>query len=146
MQKKFNPWARNQARRALVQALYQWQLSATELEILEKEYTVGKKSRQFDSEFFLTILRAVLTNFVEIDGIYSQHLDRNLGDLDPIEKAILRLGSYELKERQDVPFRVVVDEYVELAKVFGAEDSFKYVNGILDAVGRKLRLSGDGRL
>ena len=77
-----------------------------------------------------------------MDKLYSPYLDRQVDELDQVEKAILRLGTYELSECLDVPFRVVVDEYIELAKTFGTQDSFRYINGILDSVGHDLR--GDG--
>jgi N utilization substance protein B len=75
----------------------------------------------------------------ELDELLTPYLDRRVEELSQIEKAILRLGAYELKERLDVPYRVVINEGIELAKVFGADDSFKYVNGVLDKLARKLR-------
>jgi N utilization substance protein B len=74
-----------------------------------------------------------------LDELLTPYLDRRVEELSQVEKAILRLGAFELKERQDVPYRVVINEGIELAKVFGAEDSFKYVNGVLDKLARQLR-------
>ncbi len=139
MSKKFNPWARHQSRRALVQALYQWQLTAALTEDLEQQFLKDTKPRRFDREFFSKVLHGVLIGHERMDKLYSPYLDRQISELDQVEKAILRLGTYELSECLDIPFRVVVDEYIELAKTFGAEDSFKYINGILDSVGHELR-------
>ena len=75
----------------------------------------------------------------ELDGLYASFLDRQLKELDPIELALLRMGAFELRERIDVPYRVVINEAVALAKKFGAADSFKYINGVLDRLARQLR-------
>jgi len=81
----------------------------------------------------------VLPHSAEIDELFVAYLDRELSSLDQVELAILRLGAFELKHRVDVPYRVVIDEYVELAKLFGAQDSYKYVNGVLDRLAREVR-------
>ena len=142
MPKKFNPWARHQSRRALVQALYQWQMTAAITEDLEHQFVKEPKPRRFDREFFSKILHGVLIGHERMDKLYSPYLARQVDELDQVEKAILMMGTYELSECLDIPFRVVVDEYIELAKTFGAQDSFRYINGILDSVGHDLR--GDG--
>jgi len=89
-----------------------------------------------DDVFFSQVLRGVITQTERLDGKFSDLLDRKLEDLDQVELALLRLGTYELTERIEVPFKVVISEYVGLAKTFGAEASHGYINGVLDRVAR----------
>jgi N utilization substance protein B len=139
MSSKPNPWARRKARRALVQAVYQWQMADADTAVLEREFLEAQALEKADVDFFSELLRGVLHHSDEIDASFSPFLDRSLASLDQVERAILRLGAFELSHRIDVPYRVVIDEYVELAKLFGAEDSFKYINGILDRLAREVR-------
>jgi N utilization substance protein B len=139
MPSKPNPWARRRARRALVQAVYQWQMSDADTSVVEKEFLAAEALVKADVEFFQELLRGVLQHSDEVDALFAPLLDRSLASLDQVELAILRLGAFELKNRIDVPYRVVIDEYVQLAKLFGAEDGYKYINGVLD------RLAGDIR-
>ncbi|MDH3642156.1 MAG: transcription antitermination factor NusB [Gammaproteobacteria bacterium] len=139
MPSKPNPWARRRARRALVQAVYQWQMSDADTSAVEREFLAEKALAKADVEFFQELLRGVLHHSDEVDVLFTPLLDREFASLDQVELAILRLGAFELKNRIDVPYRVVIDEYVQLAKLFGAEDSYKYINGVLD------RLAGDIR-
>jgi len=81
----------------------------------------------------------VLLRCAELDELLIPNLDRKLAELDKVELAVLRLGTFELKNRTDVPYRVVIDEYIELAKLFGAEDGHKYVNGVLNKLAHSLR-------
>jgi N utilization substance protein B len=92
-----------------------------------------------DQEFFDELLRGVLLRCAELDELLIPNLDRKLSELDKVELAVLRLGTFELKNRTDVPYRVVIDEYIELAKLFGAEDGHKYVNGVLNKLAHSLR-------
>ena len=139
MPSKPNPWARRRARRALVQAVYQWQMSGADTSAVEQEFLAAEALAKADVEFFQELLRGVLHHSDEFDALFAPLLDREIASLDQVELAILRLGAFELKNRIDVPYRVVIDEYVQLAKLFGAEDSYKYINGVLD------RLAGDIR-
>lgn len=139
MPSKPNPWARRRARRALVQAVYQWQMSGADTSAVEQEFLAAEALAKADVEFFQELLRGVLHHSDEVDALFAPLLDRAVASLDQVELAILRLGAFELKSRIDVPYRVVIDEYVQLAKLFGAEDSYKYINGVLD------RLAGDIR-
>jgi len=134
-----NVWDRRRARRALVQAVYQWQITSADAFAVEKEFLDSGALKKVDTDFFTALLRGVTVGSDELDALLAPLLDRNLDDLDKVELALLRLGAYELKHRIDVPFRVVIDEYVELARVFGAEGSFKYVNGVLDKLAVELR-------
>ena len=123
----------------MLQAVYQWQMTAADAYVVEKEFLDSGALKKADGDFFKALLRGVMFGSDELDALFSPLLDRGLQDLDKVELALLRLGTYELKHRIDVPFRVVIDEYVELAKVFGAEDSFKYINGVLDRLAGQLR-------
>ena len=92
-----------------------------------------------DEAYFEELLHQVPRHVAELDALFGELLDRPIAEVDPVERAVLRLGTYELQHRLDIPYRVVINEGVELAKIFGAEDGHKYVNSILDGVARKLR-------
>ena len=139
MASKTNPWARRQARRALVQAVYQWQMTGGDVSVVESQFSDGKTLAKADVAFFTELLRGVVRDPDAMDQVYVAHLDRAVKDLDHVERAVLRLGCFELLHRIDVPYRVVVSEYVELTKTFGAQDSYKYINGILDQVAKQQR-------
>jgi N utilization substance protein B len=132
-------WARRRSRRALLQAVYQWQMTQAETAVIERDLVEEGALKKADREFFKELLRGVAFGTEELDALLAPALDRKVEELDKVELALLRLGAYELKHRVDVPFRVVIDEYVELAKVYGAEDSFKYINGVLDRLAQELR-------
>lgn len=136
---KANIWARKKARRALVQAVYQWQLSGHTFTSVKHDFMEGDALKKADVEFFSELLQHVLYNVEAVDAHFAERLDRPLAQLDQVELAILRLATVEFAERIDVPYRVVIDEYVELAKTFGAQDSHKYINGVLDALALSLR-------
>ena len=129
---------RKRARDLLVQALYQWQLSGTDPVQVEAEFRADN-GRKTDWDFFHEALSYVTQNVKEVDQSYVAWLDRDLKQLDPIETGILRLGLYELGQRIDVPYRVVINEYVDLAKKYGASESHRFINGVLDKAARKLR-------
>ena len=139
MASKPNPWARRRARRALVQAVYQWQMTGCDLSEVEGQFSNDETLAKADREFFTELLRGVVLDPQALDELFAGYLDRDVKDLDQVERAILRLGCFELQHRVDVPYRVVIDEYVELAKTFGAEASHKYINGVLDRVARARR-------
>jgi len=132
-------WARKKARRALVQAIYQWQMTGASPSVVIKEFEEGEALKNADPEFFADALRRIALHADLLDEQFTPLLDRAHKDLDPVEMALLRLGVDELMHRPDVPYRVVIDEYVELAKTFGAEESHKYINGVLDKLSRQLR-------
>ncbi len=129
---------RKRARDLLVQALYQWQLSGTDPVQVEAEFRADN-GRKTDWDFFHEALSHVTQHVAEVDQSYAGWLDRDLKQLDPIETGILRLGLYELGQRMDVPYRVVINEYVDLAKKYGASESHRFINGVLDKAARKLR-------
>lgn len=132
-------WARRKARKVAMQAVYQWQMTDADLRPLEQEYRVAGALKKTDDEFFSELLQGVVRNHEALDARLAPLLDRAVDDLDRVELALLRLGAWELEHRIDVPYRVVIDEYVELAKSYGAEDSYKYVNGVLDRLSSTLR-------
>ncbi|MDX2349124.1 MAG: transcription antitermination factor NusB [Porticoccus sp.] len=133
------PSTRKKARQLLVQALYQWQISGSDIGGIEVEFFTDNNMTKVDAEFFRELLHGIPRKLDEIDGAYEPHLDRKLGDLDPISRALLRMGTYELSFRIDVPYKVVINEAVNLAKKFGPTDAYKYINSILDKVAMATR-------
>lgn len=131
--------ARSRARQCAVQALYQWQLTAQSSAEIEEQFVTEREMGKADREFFHELLSQVPAQIDELDQALRDHVDRPIEQIDPVERAILRLGVYELKARPETPYRVVINEAVELAKTFGAEQGHKYVNSVLDKVARKLR-------
>ena len=137
MTKSYRP--RSRARRAVLQALYQWQLSGQSPNEVEAQFFAERPLDNVDLDYFQILLRNIPVHSDELDEILLPSLDRPVSQLDPIEKAILRIGAFELLHRPEIPLRVVINEAVELAKCFGAEQSHKFVNGILDKVAHKNR-------
>ena len=133
------PSARRKARELAVQAIYAWQMSKNPVEQIELSTITSNDMKKVDTDYFLEILRAVVRNSAELDSKIKPYLGRLPEELDPVEKAILRLATYELVERLDVPFKVVINEAIELAKSFGAEESHKFINGVLDKAIKTLR-------
>ena len=130
---------RSRARRAALQAIYQWQMTAQALEIIGAQFRDDKSWKRIDEELFSALLYGVTANVVALDESLQPILDRPVAQLDAVERAILRMGAFELTRRHDVPWRVVINECVQLAREFGAEQSHKYVNGILDNLARRSR-------
>ena len=130
---------RRKARHFGLQALYQWTLSDASLVDIDAEFRVDNDFRHTDGEYFQALLRGVMEDVEALEALFSPLLDRALDDLDPIERNLLRMGTFELKERIDVPYKVVINEAVSLAKKFGATESHRYINGILDKVASELR-------
>ena len=128
------PKMRQKARRLLAQALYSWDVGGTDLIDIEAEFHVDNNMKTVDTDLFHEVLFGVPKNLSEIDADYESYLDRQQNQLDPVSRAILRLSTYEMLYRIDVPYKVVINEGVNLAKTFGPTDAFKYINGILDRV------------
>ncbi|HDR1151634.1 TPA: transcription antitermination factor NusB [Pasteurella multocida] len=131
-EKKISP--RRRARECAVQALYSWYVSQNSPAEIELNFMAEQDLKGVDTPYFRRLFRQTAENVDVVDQIMMPYLDREVSELDPIEKAILRLAVYELKFELDVPYKVVINEAIEVAKVFGAEDSHKYVNGVLDKV------------
>ena len=124
--------SRHMARRSVVQALYQWELTGQLGAGVEDSFLDDWGLEGVDQEYFKQLVRGVLKYTVELDRILEQCLDRDLASVDPIERTVLRIGTYELQFRPEIPFRVVLNEAIELARVFGAEEGYRFVNGVLD--------------
>jgi N utilization substance protein B len=136
---RFDPWSRRRARRLLLQALYQWQMSGADEAEIERQFREDPNFERVDAVFFHEVLRGVVSSCAALDECLAPLLDRKVMELDRVELALLRMGVYELCHRHDVPFKVAIDEAVGLARVFGAEESHRYINGVLDAVARTQR-------
>ena len=136
---KPNIWQRRRARRALVQALYKWHMTKADLDGILLEFEEGGGLSRADKAFFKEILSYAIETNIELRSTIMTCLDREYDRLDFVEQAILELATTEFAQRLDVPYRVVIDEYVELAKTFGAQDSYKYINGVLDKIWVDLR-------
>jgi N utilization substance protein B len=131
---------RGLARRLTVQALYQWLINETPPSTLLKQFTEQEEGLgRADPEYFAELLQGTVDQAPNLTVALVPHLDRPLNQLDPVEHAILLLGAYELHHKPDVPWKVVVNEAVNLAKMFGAEEGFKFVNGVLDKLARAAR-------
>lgn len=135
------PSARRRARECAVQALYSWAVSGNTAEEVELAFVLDQDMNGVDKPYFRQLFRQSVENMEIVDFSITPYIDRAFDELDPIEKAILRLAVYELRFELDVPYKVVINEAIEVAKVFGSDDSHKYINGVLDkiapALGRK---------
>jgi len=131
--------ARTMARRRALQAIYQWQQAGQNISDIEAQFLAEQDMSRAEVPYFIELLHGVPRYLDEIDSYYASYLDRSVNALDHIERAILRIGAYELKHRPDVPYRVVINEAVELAKTFGADQSYRYINGVMDKVASELR-------
>ena len=129
---------RRMARQLVMQALYQWLLSKQDPLDIKKQFHEDNGKR-VDWEYLDDLFPQIIKQYDALIGHLQEHLDRDASSLDPVEQSILLLGCYELASRIDVPYRVVINECVELAKVYGATDGHKYVNGVLDKLIPTLR-------
>jgi N utilization substance protein B len=128
--------ARRQARESALQALYAWQLSGDDP--LEQARSI-EGFEKTDARFVESVLRGVLARAEELRALISPHLNREFGKLSPIERAILYIGSFELTAHPETPFKVVLNEAVELGKSFGATDGYRFVNGVLEKIAAHVR-------
>ncbi len=133
------PSPRRKARELAIQAVYSWQLSQNDVSEVETNFITDNQKRRFDIEFFQQLLRGVTSNITTLDEAIAPHVDRPLKDVDHIEKAILRVAICELTYCTEVPYKVVINEAIELAKSFAADDSHKFVNGVLDKAVKLIR-------
>ncbi|MEZ5543180.1 MAG: transcription antitermination factor NusB [Pseudomonadota bacterium] len=134
-----SPHARARARRYAMQALYQWDMSGTATHDIRNQFLETEDFSNTDREYFVELFNNITKLVEDIDNNLAQHLDIPLPRLDPVERAILRIGTYELLHRLDIPYRVVINEAVQLAKKFGAEQGHTFVNGVLDKAAHVLR-------
>ena len=136
---KFTAQARSRARRYGMQALYQWDLSGLELTEIQRQFFEAEDFSSADSGYFIELLNGVGNHIEHIDSQIRTTLDRPMAQVDPVERAILRIAGYELLYRHDIPYRVTLNEAVLLAKKFGAEQGHAFVNGVLDKLARTVR-------
>lgn len=134
--------ARSRARRLAMQGLYQWQISGHDVGELMAQQKDGDEYRTVDPEHYEQLLTSAIKNAPEFDVLLQPVLDRPADQLDPIERAVLLCALVELKDCLDVPFRVVINEAVDMAKRFGGTDGHRFVNGVLDKVAPELRPAG----
>lgn len=137
---KVSAATRSRARHFSMQAIYQWQMTGNPLNVIEAEFHSDNDMSKVDTDYFHELFHGVAAEKSELDAHFTPFLKSiTLTQLDPITLALLRQACYEFKKRVDVPYRVVINEAVNLAKKFGAEDSHKFVNGVLDKVAADLR-------
>jgi len=132
---------RHRARELAMQGIYQWRVTGGNEEKIEKQIHAEKNLGRYDKELFSSLLRGALSQHADIESLISPYLDRPLIELSPVEFAVLLLGAFELSQNLQVPYKVVINEAVELAKTFGGTDGHKYVNGVLDKLAAQLRAS-----
>ncbi len=131
--------SRSRARQAVVQALYQWQLTAQPVADIDRHFLRTEECEGLDEEYFAELIREVPGHVQELDALLVPHLDRPLAEVDPVERAILRLGAYEFLYHPEIGYRIVLNEAVELAKVFGGDAGHKFVNAVLDRAAVRAR-------
>jgi N utilization substance protein B len=131
--------ARSLSRRLALQALYQWQLTGHSSAELLNQFTTDAGYPEVDADYFAVLVRGVTGARETLDTSLGELIDRPVNQLDPIEHAVLLIGLYELGQQLETPYRVVINEGVELAKKFGATDGHKFVNAVLDRAARSLR-------
>lgn len=136
--------ARSVARKLAMQALYQWQLTGQSAADINLQFLASEDSDGADREYFTELLKGCIGDSEKINAAIMPFVDRPLEQLDPVETAILMIGMFELLNRIDVPYRVVINEGVDLCKRFGATDAHKYVNAVLDRAAREIRSSETG--
>ncbi|MCF8006516.1 MAG: transcription antitermination factor NusB [Methylovulum sp.] len=132
--------ARTNARKAAVQALYQWQMTGQLLSLIEKQFIEEDWLKDVQKSYFSELFYGVPEHLDAIDNELSQFVDRKVDMIDPVERAILRLGTYELLFRLNMPYKVIINESINLAKCFGADGSHKYINSILDKIAQQKRV------
>lgn len=134
------PSHRSKARHFAMQALYQWQMTRNPLNVIEAEFHADNDMSKVDLEYFHELVHEVPKHLSEIETDFLPFVtDFSLEQLDPITLALLRMSAYELRYRLDVPYKVVINEALRLSKKFGATDSYKFLNGVLDRVAGRLR-------
>jgi N utilization substance protein B len=136
--------ARSMARKLAMQALYQWQLTGQSAADINLQFHASEDMEGADREYFTELLKGCVGQAEKINATVKPFIDRPLDQLDPVETAILMIGIYELSDRAEIPFRVVINEGVDLTKRFGATDAHKYVNAVLDRAAREIRAAERG--
>ena len=127
-----DPVARSRARRRALQAVYAWQMSGVDVKNVIAQFAHEQAHEVADREYFEDLVQGVDRHRSELDAALAPFLDRGIEEVDPIERAMLRIATYELQHRLDVPYRVIIDEALKTVKRFGSEHGHTYVNGVLD--------------
>lgn len=130
---------KRRARRLALQALYQWQMTQQEPYEIDAQFRVIQNMDRVDVEYFSAIFKGVVEHAEELDALFVGYLDREVSALNPVELVIIRLGTYELKYSLELPWKVVLDEAINMGREYGSTDGHKYVNGILNQVARDVR-------
>lgn len=139
IKKSPNRSPRHRARELALQGIYQWRITSGDCAKIEKQIYAEKNLGRYDKELFSKLLVGTLGRHRELEAMLAPHLDRPLEELSPVEYAVLLLGAFELSQHLEVPYQVVINEAVELAKTFGGTDGHKFVNGVLDKLAPRLR-------
>jgi N utilization substance protein B len=139
--------SRRRSREFALQGLYQWQLAKTDPAAIVRQLGEARGFEKIDSDYFAQLLHGVIRNEAALEGTIAPCLDRPPSELAPVERGILLLAAHELQHELDVPYRVIINEAVELAKAYGGTDGYKFVNGVLDKLAARLRAaeSSDAR-
>ncbi|MCP3686994.1 MAG: transcription antitermination factor NusB [Gammaproteobacteria bacterium] len=130
---------RKHARDKVLQALYQWQLSGEDLDWIKKHYLEEQGVSSGDEEYFLELLYKIPSQVTQLDEMFGKYVQNFEGHIDPIECNILRIATYEFQHHLEIPYKVVINEAVNLAKTYGADDSHKFINGVLDPLAQEMR-------
>jgi len=130
---------RSKARQFAVQALYQWILTGHEAAQIDTQFVAEHDMEKTDVHYFQEVLHKVIDHKPSLTDLMRDYLSRAFDSVDPVEQAILLLACYELQYRSDIPYKVIINEAIELGKTFGAEDGHKFINGILDRVAGNIR-------
>jgi N utilization substance protein B len=137
--------AQRAARRFTMQGLYEWQLTGNPAHEIEARTRAENAMHKVDIGYYHTLLAQIIAQHEILDELITSVLDRGFDALDGVERAILRVGAFELRDRIEVPYKVVLNDAIDLSKQFGATDSYKYINGVLDKLARRLRPAEAGQ-
>ena len=130
---------RHKAREYAVQALYQWQISGNDTRQILDQFALEKKANSYEPDYFRDLFMGVITQLADVDEAIVPYIDRDIEQVDLVERAVLRLAAYELLKHPEIPYRVIINEAIELAKMFGAEMGHRYVNGVVDKMAQSIR-------
>lgn len=136
---KKNNLGKHKARRFAVQAIYQWQMSGTPILQIQQQFLAEKNNATFDTEYFAEIINGVGNHYAQLDELLTPCMSRNIDAVDPIERAVLRIAAYEFVYCLQVPYKVVINEALDLTKMFGTIEGHKFVNGVLDKLAQQTR-------
>lgn len=134
-----DPAARSRARRRALQAIYAWQVGGNRMSTVMEQFSHEQDMEIADLDYFEDLLKGVESHLAELDAGIRAHIDREVEEVDQIERAVLRIAAYELKHRLDVPYRVIINEALDVTKRFGADQGHTFVNGVLDQLAGQWR-------